>query len=86
MENLYFRQLKKIIMAGDELIEANHYNSKQCMMIKEIPSLKKLYYNIVLSTQEANNSLLNALKLLNALSSSIKGVYFDYFRIIIYNK
>ena len=66
-------------MAGGEVVEANCNISKKCLMIKEVPSLKKLYYDIVLSTQEANNSLINALKLLNTLSSSLKGDYYLLF-------
>ncbi len=66
-------------MAGGEVVEANCNISKKILMIKEVPSLKKLYYDIVLSTQEANNSLINALKLLNTLSSSLKGDYYLLF-------
>ena len=50
--------------------------STESKMIKEIPNLKEIFDKIIVTTKQANSSILTIMNLVNILSSSIQGKLF----------
>ncbi len=50
-------------------------HSTEFKMIREIPNLKGIFDKIIVTTKEANSSIMTVMNLVSVLSSSIQGKY-----------
>ena len=69
------KNIKNDLNGMDETQKVNLEPKESLICLKVTPNIKKLYTEIMKTTQYTNNSIFNVINLVEVLSSSIKGLF-----------